>query len=51
MAPVMAFMNPDISKTAGIHEEYVPLCMVLLGKTDEAFKGRDKVIENINFVK
>jgi FMN reductase [NAD(P)H] len=51
MAPVMAFMNPEIAESANIPEGYVPLCMVLLGKTDEVFEERSKITNHINFVK
>lgn len=51
MAPVMAFMNTEIVKSSNIPEGYVPLCMVLLGKTDIPFEERSKITDHINFVK
>lgn len=51
MAPVMAFMNPELIKAAQIPEGYVPLGMVLLGKTAEPFTERNKTVDNVNFIK
>nr|WP_314464297.1 nitroreductase family protein [uncultured Clostridium sp.] len=51
MAPIMAFMNPELCKSAGIPEGYVPLCMVLLGKTEEPFAERNRETNNVNFIK
>jgi len=51
MAPVMAFMNDEISKQVSLPKDYAPLCMVLVGNSNVEFVERVKDNSNISYVK
>ena len=51
MSPAMAFSSPAVSKQANFPEGYVPLCLVLVGYTDENIMcERKKENNNISFI-
>ncbi|BFL49072.1 nitroreductase family protein [Lactonifactor longoviformis] len=52
MAPVMALLSSDILSQLNIPEDYVPLCMVLLGHTNEnILVERSHETTNINYIR
>ena len=50
MAPTLAFMDQELLSSIKLPEGYVPLCMVLIGNTDQPFEERHKETININYI-
>jgi len=50
MAPMMAFSNPDMLKSAGIPDSFVPLCGVLVGYSEDSEPHTPRAEkENVNY--
>jgi len=51
MAPVMAFSSPEVLSQINVPDNYIPLCMVLIGYTNEkTLTERTHETKNINYV-